>query len=172
MTRYVFQAEHAILVACIDEISKVIKMKANKIFFSAGIGITPFSSILQSLWKKHNDLTTLKKHKKIDFIWVNREYESFEWFMNLIAELIMQQSLKNEKFIDIHLYCTDKNCENSIVMKNFSNIISSMPETNLRSKIEEMFKGIQKKRPDFSHVFLNHFLNKFCNFLFLVTQNY
>jgi NADPH oxidase len=121
-------------------------------FFSAGIGITPFSSILQSLWKKHNDSTSLKKHKKIDFIWVNREYESFEWFMNLLAVLTMQQSLTTEKFIDIHLYWTDKNCENSTAMKKFSNIISSMPDTNLRLTIEEMFKGIHRSRPNFSNV--------------------
>jgi hypothetical protein len=94
----------------------------------------------------------LKKHKKIDFIWVNREYESFEWFMNLLAVLIMQQSLTTEKFIDIHLYWTDKNCKNSPAMTKFSNIISSMPDTNLRLTIEEMFKGIHRNRPNFSNV--------------------
>jgi hypothetical protein len=72
--------------------------------------------------------------------------------MNLLAELELQQSLTNEKFIDIHLFWTDKNCENSVAMQKFSQIIASMPDTNLRGKIEEMFKRIQKGRPNFREV--------------------
>lgn len=99
------------------------------------------------------DVTGLRKLKKIDFIWVNREYESFEWFVNLLAELKIQQSLANQKFIDIHLYWTNKNCENSIAMQKFSSFISSMSNNQLKQTIEELFNGINKGRPNFSEVF-------------------
>ena len=44
----------------------------------------------------------------MDFIWVNRDYQAFEWFIELLGELELQQltQLNNERFIDIHLYMT------------------------------------------------------------------
>ena len=66
-SRRILDSEHAVLIA-------------------AGIGVTPFASILQSLWcrysrslKKCPDCShqwyeeiVLKKFKKVDFIWTNR----------------------------------------------------------------------------------------------------
>lgn len=104
-SRRIMDSEHAILIA-------------------GGIGVTPFASILQSLWFKYTktlktcskcqhqwyDILEQKKIKKVDFIWVNRDYQSFEWFIELLGELEMQQlnltSNESERFIDIHLYMT------------------------------------------------------------------
>ena len=52
--------------------------------------------------------------KKVDFIWINREQKSFEWFLQLLSKLEMEQVeegyLENQKsqdkFLDIHLYMT------------------------------------------------------------------
>ncbi|TRY63718.1 hypothetical protein TCAL_03645, partial [Tigriopus californicus] len=104
----IFNAEHAILVA-------------------TGIGVTPFASILQSImfkyWESQNvcprcnhqwsDGKTPKKSfklNKVDFIWINREQKSFEWFLQLLAQLEMEQAQhfgKNaDQFVDVHLYIT------------------------------------------------------------------
>ena len=29
--------------------------------------------------------------KKVDFIWINRDQKSFEWFVNLLSQLEMEQ---------------------------------------------------------------------------------
>ena len=51
----------------------------------------------------------------MDFIWINKEQRSFEWFLQLLAQLEMEQAefLKSypklgkiTNFLDIHLYIT------------------------------------------------------------------
>ena len=75
---------------------------------ATGIGITPFASILQSLmfkywesksicpscdykWSRGFQETSDFKLKKVDFIWVNREQRAFEWFLQLLTQLEMEQ---------------------------------------------------------------------------------
>ena len=106
----IFRAEHAVLI-------------------STGIGVTPFSSILQSIMHRYRvakhecprcqlkwftDMgQSMQNLRKVDFIWMNRDQFSFEWFLQLLAELEATQtaeeedenSLKN-RFLDIHLYLT------------------------------------------------------------------
>ena len=53
----IFSAEHAVLVA-------------------TGIGVTPFASILQSIVARFRKRRSLGDLKKVDFIWVNRDYSS------------------------------------------------------------------------------------------------
>ena len=63
--------------------------------------MTPFASILQSLWYKYSrslkkcsncshewyDKLDLKKFSKVDFIWTNRDFGAFEWFIQLLGEI-------------------------------------------------------------------------------------
>jgi hypothetical protein len=100
---------------------------------ATGIGVTPFASILQSImykyweskntcpqcdhkWSEGFEQTTDFKLKKVDFIWINREQKAFEWFLQLLTQLEMEQaehisgaegrSSEMAKFLDIHLYIT------------------------------------------------------------------
>ena len=72
--------------------------------------------------------------------------------MNLLAKLSIQQSLSKQKFIDIHLYWTERNRRNSITMKKFIQMISSIPNSPVREILEKMFLNIKKGRPDFAEV--------------------
>lgn len=101
----IFRAEHAVLIA-------------------TGIGVTPFASILQSIVShyqkrrqscpncKHEFLDTrppfVCKLRKVDFVWINRDQKSFEWFIKLLAELELTQSNlpQSERFLDIHIHLT------------------------------------------------------------------
>eukprot|EP01125_Pyxidicula_operculata_P005860 TRINITY_DN204_c0_g1_i1.p1 TRINITY_DN204_c0_g1~~TRINITY_DN204_c0_g1_i1.p1 ORF type:complete len:529 (-),score=77.06 TRINITY_DN204_c0_g1_i1:121-1707(-) len=54
--------------------------------WAAGIGVTPFASILKSI--KHNiENDTSCKVKNIEFFWSNRDQSCFEWFIDLLADL-------------------------------------------------------------------------------------
>ena len=47
--------------------------------------------------------------KKVDFIWINREQKAFEWFLQLLSQLEMEQAEHFgdlDKFLNIHLYIT------------------------------------------------------------------
>ncbi len=72
-------------------------------------------------WSKGFETTSDFKLKKVDFIWINREQRSFEWFLQLLTQLEMEQAehLSNKygvgggggsselaTFLDIHLYIT------------------------------------------------------------------
>jgi predicted ferric reductase/Ca2+-binding EF-hand superfamily protein len=58
------------------------------VLVGAGIGVTPFASILESIVLRANGRgerpSTLRK---AHFVWVNRDRYSFEWFAALLAEL-------------------------------------------------------------------------------------
>ena len=79
-----FMAEHAVLVA-------------------TGIGVTPFASILQSLLVRYTRGDSLGAVKRVDFIWVNRDYRSLQWFLLLLRN-IEESSLQN--ILDIQLFIT------------------------------------------------------------------
>lgn len=64
----IFSAEHAVLVA-------------------TGIGVTPFASILQSIVARFRKRRSLGNLRQVDFIWVNRDYSSLDWFLLLLRDL-------------------------------------------------------------------------------------
>ncbi|VFV39046.1 nadph oxidase 5 [Lynx pardinus] len=88
-TRRIFASEHAVLIG-------------------AGIGITPFASILQSIMYRHQKRKHIcpscqhswmddvqdedMKLHKVDFIWINRDQRSFEWFVSLLTKLELDQA--------------------------------------------------------------------------------
>ncbi|XP_062548461.1 NADPH oxidase 5 [Armigeres subalbatus] len=103
---HIFQAQHAILIA-------------------TGIGVTPFASILQSImhryWKARHCCPrcnfqwtseippTIMNLRKVDFFWINRDQRSFEWFVNLLSQLEIEQAELGgamERFLEMHMYIT------------------------------------------------------------------
>ncbi|KAI2796466.1 NADPH oxidase 5 [Blomia tropicalis] len=119
----IFQTEHAVLIA-------------------TGIGVTPFASILQSLVYRHTEKTRncpncehtwtekvpsqrIMNLRKVDFVWINRDHSSFEWFIEKLADLKKQQlsvcgtNGQEQNFLDIHMYVTAKmnELENKLPIK-------------------------------------------------------
>jgi len=76
------------------------------ILVGAGIGVTPFASILKHL--KHQNLTNAEiKLKTVYFFWINREKESFEWFLELLTDLEKSQEKSGRKLLDLNAYLTE-----------------------------------------------------------------
>ncbi|XP_067401403.1 cytochrome b-245 heavy chain isoform X2 [Emydura macquarii macquarii] len=73
----------------------------------AGIGVTPFASVLKSVWYKYcNDATNLRL-KKIYFYWLCRDTHAFEWFADLLQSLETQmQERDNAEFLSYNIYLT------------------------------------------------------------------
>jgi len=102
----IYRAEHAVLIG-------------------TGIGVTPFASILQSIMHKYCAIkqtcpnckfqwsekfqSSLQNLKKVDFFWINRDMRSFEWFVNLLSQLEIEQAVHGgemDRFLDMHMYVT------------------------------------------------------------------
>ncbi|KZS13399.1 Nadph oxidase-like protein [Daphnia magna] len=95
------------------------------LFIAGGIGVTPFASLLQSLVSRYqsamnacphchqscctNVPSSLGKLRHVDFMWVNRDLLSFQWFLELLLDLDKEQSVRGsvmENFLDIQLFQT------------------------------------------------------------------
>ncbi|KAJ7148748.1 NADPH oxidase [Mycena crocata] len=72
---------------------------------SAGIGVTPFASILKSIWYRMNNLSqgTRTRLSKVYFTWVIRDFGTAEWFHSLLHALEEQDS---QNRIEISIYVT------------------------------------------------------------------
>jgi predicted ferric reductase len=78
------------------------KSYENLIFVAAGVGVTPFSSILISL------LYQLKKgeklnYKTISFYWIQREYAKADYLNNILEEIAEEDK---EKLFEINIFIT------------------------------------------------------------------
>ncbi|EON66980.1 NADPH oxidase [Coniosporium apollinis CBS 100218] len=75
------------------------------VLVGAGIGVTPFASILKSIWYRMNYPQGRTRLRKVYFFWICRDFGSFEWFRSLLLA-IEAQDLQNH--IEIHTYLTAK----------------------------------------------------------------
>jgi len=75
------------------------------VLVGAGIGVTPFASILKHIWyrQKKGNLGALKR---VEFFWVCRDTPSFGWFQSLLQEVEAAQTDPN--FLRINIYLTQK----------------------------------------------------------------
>ena len=87
---------------------------------ATGIGVTPFSSILQSIMYRYHsskrecprcnlrwlcdiaESDAMQNLKKVDFFWINRDQKSFEWFLNLLSLIEADQQVDEEYNCNIH----------------------------------------------------------------------
>ncbi|XP_017893165.1 NADPH oxidase 5 [Ceratina calcarata] len=150
---HIFQAQHAVLIA-------------------TGIGVTPFASILQSImhryWKARHTCPkckyswaseippTVMHLRKVDFFWINRDQRSFEWFVNLLSQLEMEQAelgFTMERFLEMHMYIT------SALQKSDMKAVSLQLAMDLVHQMEkrDLITGLKTRtnagRPNWDKVF-------------------
>ncbi|GAA5862451.1 hypothetical protein JCM8547_002069 [Rhodosporidiobolus lusitaniae] len=83
------------------------------VLVGAGIGVTPFASVLKHIWyrTKYPPPGQQMILNKVYFFWVCRDYEAFEWFQSLLLAL-EEQDLDDR--IEIHTYMTGRVQENDM----------------------------------------------------------
>lgn len=70
------------------------------VLIGAGIGVTPFASILSSIWYRMSKRSQQKTRlRKVYFFWVCRDFGSFEWFRSLLTAIEAQDI---DSHIEIH----------------------------------------------------------------------
>nr|XP_039267420.1 dual oxidase 1-like isoform X1 [Styela clava] len=74
------------------------------ILVGAGIGVTPFASILKDIVQKYKTSKGFQiACKKVYFIWVTRTQRHFEWLTDIIQDL---EDADREHMVDTHIYIT------------------------------------------------------------------
>nr|XP_027781947.2 NADPH oxidase 5 isoform X1 [Marmota flaviventris] len=151
-TRRIFASEHAVLIG-------------------AGIGITPFASILQSIMHRHQKrkhvcpscqhswMEGLQDHDmklhKVDFIWINRDQRSFEWFVSLLTKLEMDQAqeTQDDHFLELHMYMTSALGKNDMKAIGLQMALDLLAKKEKKDSITGLQTRTQPGRPDWSKVF-------------------
>ncbi|RXN26191.1 dual oxidase 1-like protein [Labeo rohita] len=72
------------------------------VLVGAGIGVTPFASILKDLVFK-SSVKSKFNCKKVYFIWVTRTQRQFEWVSDIIREV---EDLDAQELVSVHIYIT------------------------------------------------------------------
>ncbi|XP_023076500.1 NADPH oxidase 5 isoform X3 [Piliocolobus tephrosceles] len=150
-TRRIFASEHAVLIG-------------------AGIGITPFASILQSIMHRHQKrkhtcpncqhswiegVQDNMKLQKVDFIWINRDQQSFEWFVSLLTKLEMDQAqeTQHDRFLELHMYMTSALGKNDMKAIGLQMALDLLAKKEKKDSITGLQTRTQPGRPDWSKVF-------------------
>uniref|UniRef100_A0A8D2Q7V2 NADPH oxidase 5 n=1 Tax=Varanus komodoensis TaxID=61221 RepID=A0A8D2Q7V2_VARKO len=133
-TRGIFTSEHAVLIG-------------------AGIGITPFASILQSVmcrFKAAFSSLSCKKLWKVDFIWINRDQKSFEWFISLLTQLEIGQATGDPagRFLEMHLFMTAALGKNDMKATGLQMALDLLAEREQKDSITGLRTRTQLGRPD------------------------
>uniref|UniRef100_A0AAV2L1C1 Uncharacterized protein n=1 Tax=Knipowitschia caucasica TaxID=637954 RepID=A0AAV2L1C1_KNICA len=151
-TRQIFASEHAVLIG-------------------AGIGITPFASILQSIMYRYrlrkqncpncsyswceNIKDGDMKLRKVDFIWINRDQKSFEWFVSLLTKLEMDQADEEPegRFLEMHMYMTSALSKNDMKAIGLQMALDLLAKKEKRDSITGLRTRTQPGRPNWAKVF-------------------
>ncbi|XP_019687716.3 NADPH oxidase 5 isoform X1 [Felis catus] len=151
-TRRIFASEHAVLIG-------------------AGIGITPFASILQSIMYRHQKRKHIcpscqhswmddvqdedMKLHKVDFIWINRDQRSFEWFVSLLTKLELDQSEETREgpFLELHMYMTSALGKNDMKAIGLQMALDLLAKKEKKDSITGLQTRTQPGRPDWRKVF-------------------
>ncbi|NXF50040.1 NOX5 oxidase, partial [Oceanites oceanicus] len=151
-TRRIFTSEHAVLIG-------------------AGIGITPFASILQSIMYRYRrrkqscpschyswceDLRDEEMTlRKVDFIWINRDQKHFEWFVSLLTKLEMEQVEQEPggRFLEMHMYMTSALSKNDMKAIGLQMALDLLAAKEQRDSITGLRTRTQPGRPDWRKVF-------------------
>ncbi|GFZ43808.1 hypothetical protein JCM24511_01528 [Saitozyma sp. JCM 24511] len=108
------------------------------VLVGAGIGVTPFASILKHIWYAQR-AGRLGSLRRVEFIWVCRDTGTFGWFQTLLEEI--EEAQTDPDFLRISIYLTQRMDVDAV-----QNITLNDPLTLLRSRT--LFG-----RPDFKQVF-------------------
>ncbi|GJJ73464.1 NADPH oxidase 2 [Entomortierella parvispora] len=123
------------------------------VLVGAGIGVTPFASVLKSIWYRVNYPTKATKLHKVYFFWICRDKESFEWFQSLLLAL---ESQDLNHFIEIHTFLTGRlrHSEVGNLMLNeegaFADTVTGLRARTCfgRPNLEQEFDRIRKQHQD------------------------
>ncbi|MEQ2160065.1 hypothetical protein GOODEAATRI_029698 [Goodea atripinnis] len=159
-TRQIFASEHAVLIG-------------------AGIGITPFASILQSIMYRLESPPThgpshhwlKEKHVRsdgagmflsfftlqVDFIWINRDQKSFEWFVSLLTKLEMDQAdgEPEGQFLEMHMYMTSALSKNDMKAIGLQMALDLLAKKEEKDSITGLRTRTQPGRPQWEKVRLH-----------------
>jgi NAD(P)H-flavin reductase len=120
------------------------------ILIGAGIGVTPFASILKSMLYRSQHGSSGMRLQKVHFYWLNREQKAFEWFVELLSRIEAEDT---NNLFDINLYLTGAQASSD--MKS-STLFVAMDLMHAQTQVD-LITGLKVRtktgRPDWDTIF-------------------
>jgi len=152
--------------------SSNITRAEHAVLIGTGIGITPFASILQSImhrywsskiscpdcnytWTNEN-MGNMFNLKKVDFFWINRDHTSFEWFVDLLSQLEIEQQEHGghmNRFLDMHMYVTSALQRNDMKAVALQMALDILHKKEKKDLITGLKSRMNAGRPNWNKVF-------------------
>lgn len=119
------------------------------VLVGAGIGITPFASILKSTWYRMSNPDSWAKNRlrKVYFFWICRDFGTLAWFKSLLSAIEEQDKMRQ---IEVRAYLTGKiSHEDALnIQLNYEDrdpVTGLITPTNFgRPNWDMVFRGIKK----------------------------
>ncbi|KAF3706013.1 NADPH oxidase 5 [Channa argus] len=95
------------------------------------------------------------KLRKVDFIWINRDQKSFEWFVSLLTKLEMDQADEEPegRFLEMHMYMTSALSKNDMKAIGLQMALDLLAKKEKRDSITGLRTRTQPGRPEWGKVF-------------------
>ncbi|GAM27424.1 hypothetical protein SAMD00019534_106000 [Acytostelium subglobosum LB1] len=115
----------------------------------AGIGITPFASILKNIrFQLSRQYQTTQMIEKVHFFWICRDRSSFEWFSGIIGALEMDNV---NNFLDINPYLTG-----ALSSQEVRDVMYAGGDEEARDQITGFSAPTHFGRPKWSEIFADY----------------
>lgn len=124
------------------------------VLVGTGIGVTPWAAILKNIWHLRNSPNPPTRLRRVEFLWICKDTNSFEWFQTLLSSLEQQSTeaaripgSSGVEFLKIHTYLTqklDQDTMNNIVLNSVGAEVDPLTELKSRTNFG---------RPDFCRLF-------------------
>ncbi|KAL6262435.1 hypothetical protein P5V15_007520 [Pogonomyrmex californicus] len=112
---------------------------------------------LKSECSSHQLITyPVGKPLEVDFFWINRDQRSFEWFVNLLSQLEMEQAelgITMERFLEMHMYITSALQKNDMKAVGLQLAMDLLHEKEKRDLITGLKTRTNAGRPNWDKVF-------------------
>ena len=120
------------------------------ILIGAGIGVTPFASILKSMLYRSQHGSSGMRLQKVHFYWLNREQKAFEWFVELLSRIEAQDT---NNLFDINLYLTGAQQKSDMKSSTLFVAMDLMHSQTQVDLITGLKSRTQTGRPDWEEIF-------------------
>lgn len=119
------------------------------VLIGAGIGVTPFASVLRSILARKQKGDPALGLEKVRFFWLSREQRSFEWFLQLLTEIEKDAS----GLFEINVYLTGAESRHDL---KAATLFIAMDMLHAKTNVD-LITGLHSQthtgRPDWSAIF-------------------
>ena len=126
------------------------------VLIGTGIGVTPWAAILKNIWHLRNGPNPPTRLRRVEFLWICKDTNSFEWFQTLLSSLEQQSTeaaripgSNGIEFLKIHTYLTQK-----LDMDTTQNIVLNSVGADY-DPLTELKARTNFGRPNFKKLFMS-----------------